>query len=80
MTPESIERDQADPQLAAALTTLIARTTRGEFVKVGLPLSEQSARIQRLDDARKRRQLLLEDLKRVDKELGELSSISGDRP
>ncbi len=80
VTPESIARDQADPQLAAALTTLIARTTRGEFVKVGLPLSEQSARIQRLDDARKRRQSLLEDLKRVDKELGELSVISGERP
>jgi carboxyl-terminal processing protease len=80
VTPESIERDQSDPQLAAALTTVIARTTRGEFVKVGLPVSEQSARIQRLDDARKRRQSLLEDLKKVERELGELSVISGDRP
>ncbi len=34
----------------------------------------------RLDDARKRRRSLLEDLKRVDKELGELSAISGERP
>ena len=80
VTPESIERDEADPQLAAALKTMIARTTRGEFVKVGLPLSEQSARLQRLDEARKRRQSLLEDLKKVDKELGELSAISGERP
>ena len=30
--------------------------------------------------ARKRRQSLLEDLKKVEKELGELSAISGDRP
>ena len=73
VTPESIERDQADPQLAAALTTLIARTTRGEFVKVGLPVSEQSARLKRLDEARKRRQSLLDDLKKVDKELNDLS-------
>jgi carboxyl-terminal processing protease len=80
VTPESIERDHADPQLAAALMTLIARTTRGEFAKVGLPVSEQSARIQRLDEARKRREALLEDLKKVDKELGELDGVSADRP
>jgi|GEM_PF-4588575 len=79
MTPNAIEQDEADPQLAAALTTLIARTTRGEFVKVGLPVSEQTARILRLDEARKRRQSLLEDLKKVEKELGELSSVSGVR-
>ncbi len=36
VTPESIERDELDLPLAAALRTLIARTTRGEFVKVGL--------------------------------------------
>jgi carboxyl-terminal processing protease len=72
VTPESIERDEADPQLAAALKTLIARTTRGEFAKVGLPIAEQSARLRRADEARKRRQSLLEDLKKVDKELGEL--------
>ncbi|MGP0069777.1 MAG: S41 family peptidase [Isosphaeraceae bacterium] len=79
VTPESIERDAADPQLAAALKTLIARTTRGEFAKVGLPIAEQSARLRRADEARKRRQSLLEDLKKVEKELGELGQGAGER-
>jgi hypothetical protein len=79
VTPESIERDQADPQLAAALTTLLARTTRGEFAKVGLPVSEQAARIRRLEEARQRRQSHLDDLKKVDEELGERGPVSGDR-
>jgi carboxyl-terminal processing protease len=77
VSPESIERNEADPQLAAALKTLIARTTRGEFVKVGLPLAEQSARLKRVDETRKRRQSLLEDLKKVEKELGELGQGTG---
>jgi carboxyl-terminal processing protease len=72
VTPESIEADHADPQLAAALKTLIARTTGGAFVRVGLPVAEQAARLKRLEDARKRRQSLLEDLKKVDQELSEL--------
>jgi carboxyl-terminal processing protease len=77
VSPESIDRDEADPQLSAALKTLIARTTRGEFVKVGLPLADQSARLKRVDETRKRRQLLLEDLKKVEKELGELGQGTG---
>jgi carboxyl-terminal processing protease len=77
-TPESIERDEADPQLAAALKTLIARTTQGSFVKVGRPVAEQTARLKRLDEARKRRQTLVEDLKKVEKELGELGQGTGE--
>jgi carboxyl-terminal processing protease len=72
VTPESIERDESDPPLAAALKTLIARTTQGAFVKTGLPVAEQSARLRRLDEARKRRQSLVDDLKKVEKELSEL--------
>jgi carboxyl-terminal processing protease len=72
VTPESIERDQADPQLGAALKTLIARTTQGTFLKVGLPIAEQTARLKRVDDARKRKQSLIDDLKKVEKELSEL--------
>ena len=80
VTPESIERDEADPPLAAALKTLIARTTQGEFVRSGLPVAEQAARLARLDDARKRRQSLLEDLEKVEKELGELGQGTPERP
>ena len=79
VTPESIDRDEADPQLSAALKTLIARTTRGEFVKVGLPIADQSAWLKRVDETRKRRQSLLEDLKKVEKELGELGQGVGER-
>jgi carboxyl-terminal processing protease len=80
VTPESIERDAADPSLAAALKTLIARTTGGEFVRSGLPVAEQTARLKRLDEARKRRQSLLEDLKKVEKDLKELGQGTAERP
>jgi carboxyl-terminal processing protease len=73
ITPDWLENNQADPQLAAALKTLIARTTRGAFEKVGLPLSELEARIKRIEDGRKRRQSLLDDLKKLEEELEELN-------
>jgi hypothetical protein len=66
--------------LAAALRTLIARTTRGAFVKSGLPLAEQAARIRQLEQVRQRRQSLLDALKKVDQELGELGQGAGARP
>jgi carboxyl-terminal processing protease len=75
VSPELIERDQADPQLGAALKTLTARTTGGTFVKVGLPVAEQSARLKRLQDVRKRRQSLLDDLRTVERELSELDRV-----
>ncbi len=78
LTPESIGREESDPLLAAALKTLIARTTGGEFAKVGLPIAEQSALLKRVDETRRRRLSLLEDLKEVNKELGELGQGTGE--
>jgi carboxyl-terminal processing protease len=72
VTPEWIRHDQADPQLGAALETLIARITTGDFVRVGLPSSEISARAKRLEDARKRKESLREELRKVDEELTDL--------
>jgi hypothetical protein len=58
---------------------MIARTTQGAFAKVGRPVAEQSARIQRLDEARKRRQTPLDDLKKVEAELDDLGQVDGER-
>jgi carboxyl-terminal processing protease len=80
VTPESIETEQSDPQLAAALRALIARTTRGAFEKVGLPASELTVRLKQLEDARKRKLALLDDLKKVDQQLDELIRNTGDDP
>jgi carboxyl-terminal processing protease len=80
VTPESIETELSDPQLAAALRALIARTTRGAFEKVGLPASELTVRLKQLEDARKRKLALLEDLKKVDQQVDELMRNTGDDP
>ena len=73
VTPEALSGSESDPQLAAALTTMIARTTGGAFVKVGQSVSAISSRSKRLDDVRKRREALLKDLGKIDKEINELS-------
>ncbi|MFO0954483.1 MAG: S41 family peptidase, partial [Isosphaeraceae bacterium] len=78
VTPESVEADQSDPQLAAALRTMLARIERGAFQKVGLPAAEQAERARLLEEARKKRQALINDLKRVDDELDELRRNVGD--
>jgi carboxyl-terminal processing protease len=77
VSPESIERDELDPPLAAALRAMTAWTARGEFARTGLPVSEQAARLGRIEEARKRRQALLDDLKKVEKEINELDRNPG---
>ena len=39
--------------------------------KAGLPVSDQTARLRRIEDIRKRRQALIDNLKKVDEELEE---------
>jgi carboxyl-terminal processing protease len=73
VTPEWLAEEQRDSQLAAALRTMIARINTGAFEKVGRPLVELTTRARRLDDARKKRELLLQDLRKVDRELDELN-------
>src|SRR5262249_10626665 len=80
VTAESIERDEFDPPLAAALRAMSARTTTGQVVRTGFPVSEQTARLRRLDEARSRRQALLSDLKKIEKEIGELEPGAAGRP
>jgi carboxyl-terminal processing protease len=76
VTPEQIEKEQGDPQLAAALRALIAKTTTGEFAKVGGALPDLAARAARPEDVRKRRASLLKDLEKIKKELDELNRVT----
>lgn len=75
VTPEWLELEQSDRQLAAALETLIARIATGNYVKVGLPASELVTRVKRLDDARKRRESLRKELEKLDEELASLRGV-----
>jgi carboxyl-terminal processing protease len=63
------EADPADPQLAAALKALVARLTTGEFIKVGIPASALEARMTQRAEIEKRREALLQSLRKVDQEL-----------
>ncbi len=80
MTPESIERDELDPPLAAALRAMSSWAATGQVARTGLPLSEQAARLKRIDEARARRRALLADLKKIEKEIGELEPGATGRP
>jgi carboxyl-terminal processing protease len=80
VTPESIERDERDPPLAAALRAMSAWSATGQFARTGLPLSEQAVRLKGLDEARARRRALLDDLKKIEKEIGELESGAAGHP
>jgi carboxyl-terminal processing protease len=71
-TPQSIEEQHADPQLAAALNTLIARLTTGEFVKVGRSGSAEIERFLKREDVERRREAVLQNLQQLDRELADL--------
>jgi hypothetical protein len=43
LTPEWTEKDLSDPQLAAAVKTLLAKVAGGEYLKVGQSASEAIA-------------------------------------
>lgn len=74
VTPERLATEESDPQLAAALKALIAKATKGEFAKVGEPAGQHVAHDDRLEQAQKRREALLDDLKKVERELEDLKT------
>jgi carboxyl-terminal processing protease len=80
VTPESIEHDEFDAPLAAALRAMSAWSNHGQVVGTGFPLSEQASRLKGLDEARSRRRALLDDLKKVEKQIGELEPGTAGRP
>jgi carboxyl-terminal processing protease len=72
VSPATIEQDYADPQLAGALKSMTAKLTAGAFIKIGKSHADLLADVTRRDDLQKRRQALLKDLDKVNKELTEL--------
>jgi carboxyl-terminal processing protease len=68
ITPAVLAKEHADPQLAAALKTMVARLTGGTFIQVGRTGPEQPAR---LEELRGRREQLLRDLQRLERDLEE---------
>lgn len=74
VTPESLQKDFGDPQLAAALKTLLARLTTGQYVKVGQENAALVAQMLLREEAEKRREALLKSLEKVNKELKDLEN------
>lgn len=72
LTPESIGKDYADPQLAAALTSMKARLAGGAFTKVGKSQADLLKDIAARESASKRREVLLKSLEEIKKELSDL--------
>jgi carboxyl-terminal processing protease len=69
LTPKMIEEQYADPQLAAAMRSLVAKLTGGEFLKVGQSTANVQDQMRRLEELRQRREALLQDLKRLEKDI-----------
>jgi carboxyl-terminal processing protease len=72
LTPRLIEEQHADPQLAAALRTMIARVTSGDYVKVGQAIDVLQDHVRQLEEMRQRREVLLKNLNQLDEEISNL--------
>jgi carboxyl-terminal processing protease len=72
ITPQSIIEQLSDPQLAAALKTLIARVEQGEFEKVSDFSPAQVQQFLKRENALRRREAMLKDLEQLNRELAEL--------
>ncbi len=72
LTPKLIEETHADPQLAAALRTMVARITGGEFIKVGKDNAVLVDQAGRLEEMRQRREQLQQNINQLDREMGDL--------
>ncbi len=75
LSPELIAQDHADPQLAAALRTLTAKLTTGEFEKVGKSAAEAEQYAQRRGEVERRREGLLKNIQELDRELKSLEAV-----
>jgi carboxyl-terminal processing protease len=77
LTPKVIEEQHADPQLAAALRSMVARITGGEFLKVGKENAALADQAHRLEEMRQRRDQLLQSVKQLDREIAEMQKGAG---
>jgi len=72
VTPDQIEHEQADLQLASALKAMIAKVTTGEFIKVGKTSAELAVQVRRREEIIQRRDALLKNLETINKELDDV--------
>jgi carboxyl-terminal processing protease len=77
VTPQALEDQYADPQLAAALRAMTSKLTTGAFEKVGKSNAVMLATLGRLEEARKRREQLLKSLEQVNQEVADLEKTVG---
>jgi carboxyl-terminal processing protease len=77
ITPKFIEEDQSDLQLGAALRSMVARITGGEFLKVGQENGILIDQANRLEEMRQRREQLLQNVTQLEREIEELRGVVG---
>jgi carboxyl-terminal processing protease len=77
LTPRLLEERYADPQLAAAQRTLVAKLTGGEFIKVGQSAALLQEHMNRLDDMRQKREALLQNLQQLEREIDAVQQSLG---
>jgi hypothetical protein len=72
VTSEWIEKEQSDPQLAAALKAMVGRLKGKEFPKVGKPQAALLAETARREELERKREALQKEMEKVNKELNDL--------
>jgi carboxyl-terminal processing protease len=77
MTPEVLEKEFADPQLAAALKTMTAKLTTGTFAPVGKTKDALLQHLKQLEHLQKQQQAMQQQLEQIREQLVELESILG---
>lgn len=77
LTPQGLAERHADPQLGAALRTMVARLTGGEFIKVGKSNAVLLDHTLRLEEMRQKRATLQQSLQQLDRDLDELRQVAG---
>jgi carboxyl-terminal processing protease len=80
VTPEMIEKDLADPQLAAGLRAVLGKLDKGEWPIVGKSNASELAKLTKKQGLIRQRELLQERLTEIEKELGKLEEAPGDKP
>lgn len=72
VTVKWLNDDMKDPQLAAALDTMIAKVKDGDWKKVGKSGADDLARLGRLETLERQREFLTESLDKVEQEITRL--------
>jgi carboxyl-terminal processing protease len=80
LTAKVIEEQHADPQLAAALRSMTARLTGGDFLKVGRDSGLLQDHLLRIEDMHRRREHLLANLKTLERDIADLQQVIGKEP